>query len=455
MRKLIALFFCISTYIIIHAQKISWLVSGPMLGHTEFRTSKVWLEMKPGISSATLGFSEAKPGAKTHQVAVKKTETAFPNIFVFNITGLEPETNYNYTVQVAGQQGLVKGNFSTVPFWQWRSKPLPSFSFITGSCAYFNEPQYDRVGKPYGGDSSIFETMAKEKSDFMLWLGDNWYTRVPDYYSEWGLQYRASRDRSLPVMQNLLKAMPHYAIWDDHDYGPNDADKAYILKNESREVFKSFWANPSYGMNGQGIYTKVTWNDAEIFMLDDRWFRSSDDMPDSIEGMPNAGKRMFGEEQMEWLKNGLLMSNGNRQINFRIIATGSQVLNPMSPWDCFKHFSYEYNELMNFIKQSKIEGIIFLTGDRHHSEIIKTQREGAYPLYDITSSPLTSGIGNTKGSIEEKNPYRVGPEIDEQNYARLSFGGQGKDREMKVEFMNIKGVSLYSYSIKANELKIK
>ena len=257
------------------------------------------------------------------------------------------------------------------------------------------------------------------------------------------------------MLQNLLKAMPHYAIWDDHDYGPNDADKAYILKDESRNVFKKFWANPSYGMNGEGIYTKITWNDVEIFMLDDRWFRSSDDMPDSIDGKPNSGKRMFGEEQMEWLKNGLLMSNGNRQINFRIIATGSQVLNPMSPWDCFKHFSYEYNELMNFIRQSKIEGIVFLTGDRHHSEIIKTLRDGAYPLFDITSSPLTSGIGNTKGSIEEKNPYRIGPEIDEQNYARLGFAGQGKDREMKIEFISIKGISLYSYTIKANELKIK
>jgi alkaline phosphatase D len=31
--------------------------------------------------------------------------------------------------------------------------------------------------------------------------------------------------------------MSHYAIWDDHDYGPNNADKSYHLKETSRKVF--------------------------------------------------------------------------------------------------------------------------------------------------------------------------------------------------------------------------
>ena len=69
-----------------------------------------------------------------------------------------------------------------------------------------NEPVYDRPGAGYGKDSSIFETMAKEKAAFMLWLGDNWYLREADYFSAWGIWYRANHARSQPVLQPFLKA---------------------------------------------------------------------------------------------------------------------------------------------------------------------------------------------------------------------------------------------------------
>jgi alkaline phosphatase D len=248
--------------------------------------------------------------------------------------------------------------------------------------------------------------------------------------------------------------MPNYAVWDDHDYGPNDADKSYILKEASREVFMKYWANPSYGLNGQGIYSKVTWNDVDIFMLDDRWFRSDDSMPDSIDGQPNKNKKMFGDEQMEWLKNSLLFSNKLSETSFRIIATGSQVLNAYSPYDCFRHFPVEFNELINFIKENHINGVLFLTGDRHHSEIIQMDRNEAYPLYDITVSPFTSSVAKTRGE-EQNNPTRIGKEIDEQNYARFSVTGKGEQRELTINFIGVHGENLYEWRIKKSELLTK
>ena len=94
-----------------------------------------------------------------------------------------------------------------------------------------------------------------------------------------------------------------------------------------------------------------------------------------MNGKPNPEKRMLGKEQMEWLKNSLLHSFAT----FKIVAVGSQVLNPVSPFDKWWDFPAEYDELMNFIKEYKISGVVFLTGDRHHSEIIKVDRPGHYP----------------------------------------------------------------------------
>jgi phosphodiesterase/alkaline phosphatase D-like protein len=42
--------------------------------------------------------------------------------------------------------------------------------------------------------------------------------------------------------------------------------------------------------------------------MDDRYFRSNDDMQPLADGKPNPLKRMWGAIQMDWLKNVLLQS---------------------------------------------------------------------------------------------------------------------------------------------------
>ncbi len=448
MKKILTAIFIV---VIFFAQ--AQVVSGPMVGHTELRTSTIWMHFSNEVKTASIIFY--KKGTTNKATSVFKINDGLFKTATALLYNLEPATTYTYEVFTDNKKEKVAtGEITTQTLWQHRDKNpgvLPVFSFLTGSCAYINQPVYDRPGKPYGNDSSIFETMAKEKADFMLWLGDNWYTREVDYYSEWGLHNRPAHERAMPIYKTFLKAMPHYAIWDDHDYGWNDADKSYPLKEISREVFKKFWCNPSYGQNNEGIYTKTTWNDVEIFMLDDRWFRSNDEMKDSIDGKPNAEKTFYGSQQLNWFKNALLQSNANPNITFKIIATGSQVLNPMSPYDCFRHYSAEYYELMNFIKENNINGVVFLTGDRHHSEVIKVDRNGTYPLYDITASPLTSG--SHKWSKEEKdNPYRVVGIENMQNYTKITFTGERKNRQMLVEFFDPKGVKQTEWSIGIKQL---
>jgi alkaline phosphatase D len=452
MKNILCLFIVIFISFSVYAQPR--IISGPMLGPVELRDAKVWIEVSPEVKTVSLQYNK-KGDVKTIKTILYKGELGNEfNPLYFTVGGLDFNTTYEYKIWINGKATAKAGEFTTKDLWQWRKQP-PEFSFLTGSCAYVNQPVYDRPGKPYGGDSSIFETMAREGSAFMLWLGDEWYTREVDYYSEWGLWYRASHDRAVPVMQNFLKSMPQFAIWDDHDYGPNDIGKNYILKEASRNVFNKYFCNPSSGENGQGIYTMTTWGDADIFMTDDRWWRSADRIKDSADGpeglpgrKPNPEKRMLGKQQMEWLKNSLLYSTAT----FKIIAMGSQVLNPVSPFDKWWNFPAEYDELMNFIKEYKINGIVFLTGDRHHSEIIKVERPGTYPLYDITVSPLTSGT-HSFGAAEKNNPYRVLGIDEKQNYGKFSFSGTRGSRKMTVGYFGIKGDRLGEWSITEKDLK--
>lgn len=439
MRKIGFSFLFLFGVLLVQAQ----IIAGPMLGTTEIREARVWLEVTPAVKKIQLIYNKVGE-TKTKSISYKGVLGQEFNPITFILGGLDMNTTYHYHFIVDGKKVKENGYFTTKDLWQWR-KPAPDFSFITGSCTYVNEPVFDRPGKPYGGDSSIFETMAKEKAAFMLWLGDNWYSREVDF-SKWGLWYRAHHDRSQPVIQNLLKAMPHYATWDDHDYGPNDIGASFILKEESKKIFDAYWANPSSGYKGEGIYTHFSYGDADFFLTDDRWWRAAE-LRDSIDGKPNADKTFLGAQQMNWLKNSLRYSTAP----FKFVVIGSQVLNKYSNYDKMLDFPAEHQELLNFIADNKIEGVLFLTGDRHHSEVIKMERPGTYTLYDLTVSPLTSGVSKFSGP-EKNNPLRV-VGVEAQNYGRFSFTGPKGQRKLQVEFLGIKGEKLGEWSINESQLK--
>ena len=355
-------------------------------------------------------------------------------------------TTYEYQVLINETPVLIKYplTFKTKELWEWR-KPAPDFSFLTGSCAYINDPEYDRP-KPYGNDPNIFRTMAKTPASFMLWLGDNNYLREADYSSNYGIAYRYSHDRATPELQPLLAAMPHFAIWDDHDYGPDNSDKSWILKESARKCFQKYWCNHSYGEDKKGVYTKMRYGDCEFFMLDNRYFRSADDMLDSINGKPNEDKLMFGKQQMDWLKNALLSSNAT----FKFIVSGSQVLNPIIKSENWRSYPYEFQDFMNFLDNNRLSGVLFLSGDIHRTEIIKIDRKNNYSLFDITSSSITAGVNTQKLN---ENPYRIGGSVQENNFTKVSVSGPKNDRELKFEFININGEIKSEFKISEKELK--
>lgn len=440
MKKLFSLGVAVSIGLLGQTQ----ILAGPMLGPVELRDAKVWVEVAPTVKSVQLVYNK-KGETATKKVAYKGALGNEFNPVQFTIGGLDLNTTYEYRFLVDGKPAKQSGEFTTRDLWQWR-KPAPDFTFLAGSCAYFNQPEYDRPGKPYGGDSSIFLTMAKEKAAYMLWMGDNWYTREVDF-SQWGMWYRPHVTRMQPVLQPLFKAMSHYATWDDHDYGPNDIGGSFILKEESKKIFDSYWLNPSSGFNGQGVYTQVAYSDVELFVTDDRWWRSADDLPAMVNGKPNPEKHMLGAVQMEWLKNALRHS----QATFKIIVVGSQVLNPASAKDKMADFPVDYNNLLEFIAQEKLNGVLFMSGDRHHSEVIKVDRPGTYPLYDITISSLTAGVVPFTGP-EKENPYRlVG--VDKNNYGRVTVSGARGQRKLLVEYLGVKGEKLGEWSIAETALK--
>ncbi|MGA1308298.1 MAG: alkaline phosphatase D family protein, partial [Candidatus Kapaibacteriota bacterium] len=333
------------------------------------------------------------------------------------IDSLEQGKRYAYSLLINGKKVEIQYplEFQIPALWQWRTDP-PNFKVALGSCFYVNEEQFDRPGKPYGGDYSIMQNIPTKQPDLMLWLGDNVYLREADWGSKFGIIKRYEHTRALPELQPLLGSVHHYAIWDDHDFGPNDSDRGYVLKNEAREVFSEFWGNPTYG-NGkkEGIYTTFQWGDVQFFLLDNRFFRS-----------PNrrmtGDRTILGEEQKQWLIDNLASSNAI----FKVIAMGGQFLNPIERFENYANYKAERQEIIDAIGKENISGIFFLSGDRHYSEMseLPISISGLrYPLLDFTVSPLTSGAFSSR-TDQDKNPLSIsGSEVFERNYGMLEFSG--------------------------------
>ena len=431
------------------------LVSGPMLGYEAKREVFLWFETKDAKAVALDYWLAGKPETKrTLEQAAPAPTPAGGQIIHFRPGLLEVGASYEYALRIDGaKQSLpFPATFKTKTLWEWRGPP-PDFKFIFGTCAYFNEPAVDRPGPGYGKTMETFRLMGESGADFMIWGGDNWYTREVDFDSLSGLWYRAQVTRALPELRKLFAAMPHYAIWDDHDYGANDSNKSYELKDESLKIFQAYWGNPSYGEAGHpGIYTKFTWGDAAFFLTDDRWYRDDDHL--NAAGLGRM-KTQYGAHQTDWLKQSLLAAQENTACIFKFIVTGGQVITDFGgASETFAYYPEERENLLKFIVQHHITGVIFLSGDVHFTELARRKITDTQWVYELTSSPFSSGVSNLGTTERLADPHRVeGTLVPDQNFCLLNVTGPKEDRSVVITCIDKQGATRFTKVIKASELR--
>jgi alkaline phosphatase D len=420
-------------------QAFTQLLNGPMLGYNSYREQALWVQTEKAakVEFAYHPLDSGDPWLKSTAVNTKESKAFVAEVVLDNLT---PGTAYEYQVFVNGKVVLKVGNqlFYTQTIWAYRTDP-PNFQFALGSCNYINEAPTDRSGKPYGGDYQIFTSIAASQPKFMLWLGDNVYFRESDWSSKSGMQHRYTHSRHIPELKTLLANAPQYAIWDDHDFGPNNSDRSFINKELSKETFDLFWSNPTNEHPDlHGITTQFDWSDCQFFLLDNRYNRAPNDRLD-------GDRTILGTHQLEWFKEALL----NSPATFKFVALGGQFLNTAPVFENYSANGYdkERQEIIDFIYKHQIKNVIFLTGDRHHSELSVLESAGKPTIYDLTISPLTSGVHDASS---EANSLRVaGSHIAERNFGLIKVSGPLKARELEIQMLSTTNKPLWTTKILA------
>jgi len=410
-----------------------------MHGYADYTSALLWV-MADAAGPVTISW-QADGQSPERQLTLDATP-ASGNVVLARLTGLSPGKSVAY--RVTGDGDIRAGTLTTQPFW---SKPADArdLAIAFGSCFFLADSDPVWGGQEYGGGFGILDAIAAMKPDLMLWAGDNLYFQKPDEFDPTSMAARYQRQRTFPALQKLLTAAPHLAIWDDHDYGPNDADMSYVMKGESLQLFRRYWANPNYGLpDVPGVFGRARWGDVDIFLLDDRWYRSANRAIDGTD------KTMFGALQLNWLRNALIYS----QAPVKLVVNGSQMWNRVNRFEGWNHFATEQRAFADWLLAQRIDGVVFLSGDRHFTELLKVSRPGTYPLYEFTSSPLTSRPWADPDDAEQQNPDLVpGTLIGKRQFGMIRVTGPGNDRLLALESYDGTGILLWRHEVRARDLR--
>ncbi len=421
--------------------------SGPMVGHVDMRSAKIFLQTWDE-ADVRITYRDNVSG-KGLSTPTRRTRSETANCITFELDSVEPGRTYQYNIIINGDaiDVGVPTTFSTRQVWKWRGNNLPPLTIAVGSCHYVNQAGYERhdsngVERGYGSDLEIFESIVANKPDAMIWLGDNTYLREPDWNSRAGILKRYSHTRAIPETKALFASTANYATWDDHDFGPNDADRSWWGKHNTLEAFSLFWPNPSYGvMDKPGVTTTFELVDVQVFMLDDRYYRSANDRKD-------GDRTILGEHQIQWLIDALSASTAT----FKVIVVGSQFLTDNLRKECFSRMPEERKRIIDLITLNKISGVLFVTGDIHAAELSKLDRPGTYPLYELTSSSLTAG--SNKSIADQPNTYRVpGTEFSAHNFGLINVSGPRGARILTMRIMDKDGKEVWKREIAEQALR--
>jgi phosphodiesterase/alkaline phosphatase D-like protein len=258
--------------------EVVWVWSGAVTSGSAVVKARV----SPGAERVRLWLGDAPNLEEARELPSGGPGVPGPDgIVAFALEGLQPDTTYHYALEVDGRRDERKlGRFHTFPLGP------ASFRIAFGSCA--------RTGSSH----RIFDTIRRLEPLLFVHMGDFHYESIPD--GDRGRFSRAFDEVLTSARQSALyRSAPIAYMWDDHDYGPNDADRT----SESRNA--ALWAYdrhvPHYPLTDGAEGTVETIQQAfdvgrvHFVLTDVRAGRDPVDEPDG------PGKTVLGESQRRWL----------------------------------------------------------------------------------------------------------------------------------------------------------
>ena len=289
--------------------------------------------------------------------------------------------------------------------------PLSRIAF--GSCADQKLPQ------------PIWEAVFRYRPELFIFAGDAVYGDS-DTAELRELKLAYAQAEAVPGYRRLRRTVPHVAIWDDHDYGQNDAGVEYPHKDASQRLFLDFWRVPAGDPRRAraGLHHAWTFGPPgrrlQVILLDTRYFRSPlkptdrRNAPGRERYVPDfdPAKTMLGESQWRWLAERLA-----EPADLRLVVSTVQLVVEGHGFERWGNFPLERARFYRLVRDANANGVILLSGDRHLGAIYRETDGVPYPLIEITSSGINRHFRNSR----EPGPNRLGDVYGEANFGAVDI----------------------------------
>jgi alkaline phosphatase D len=332
------------------------LTHGPLVGAVRPTTATIWIRTDSPAElqveySTTLDFQASVLSA------VVETDQSRDLTGKLRLSGLKLKTQYFYRLWANG--------IALPGVYEFKTNPSDSstepFSFAVLS-------DFKTISAP------VYAQTANENPSFVVFLGD-FDHRNPSTLSAMRAMHRQMRGSETQAGQDFMKYIrqfPFYHVWDDHDFGKNDADKTFVGKQNALKAFREYFPTPPLPSQ-DGIWHRFRYAEAQFFMLDLRSQRDPNYTPDG----PN--KSILGADQKAWLKDSLLKSTARWKFLMSTVP-----FNPAAkPSDGWMAFQTERAEIVNFIQQNRIGGVIVISGDLHSGGAIDDGTNSGFPELSV------------------------------------------------------------------------
>ncbi len=326
------------------------LTHGPVVGAVTPHTARVLIRTS-AAARVKLRYSTQPDLAGAQETAPVGTQTESDFTAQISLTDLMPATTYYLDVVVddVSAKRAPYPSFQTFP----PENAAADFSFVV-----LSDFKKDFM-KPYPVET--FARAAAEHPAFVI-IGGDFDHRGPktqEAKREMFKELYAPGGASGDLVAQILERFPVAHMWDDHDLGPNNADKTYAGKELALAVLKEYF--PTYALSRHGDWQKFSYAQADFFLLDARSQRDPETVPNGPGKSMLDGDNLGAEGQLQWLLDGLK----NSRATWKFILT-PVVFNPTHPkTDAWYGFRAERDKIVKFIRDNGIRGVILISGDSH------------------------------------------------------------------------------------------
>ena len=302
----------------------------------------------------------------------------------------------------------------------------------------------------YAPGGAALADIAAHDPELMLWLGDNIYADTEDMTEMRAIYDELGSNGRFRALADSTETM---AVWDDHDMGWDNANATWPHRDAAKIEFLRFWGaeadDPRWDQ--PGVYSARTFGtggrSVQVILLDNRYNLD----PWDYEGR-DPGRRILGEEQWAWLRARLA-----EPASVRIIGSGVQVVQDYDineEWEGWGDSPLERDRLFALIRELRVPGVIFVSGDMHFAELTRHPDDEAalgYPTYDLTPSGLDQIEFAHVGDLVNLN--RIGPLLNSfQKHGLVEIDWAPADPEIHLEIYDQSRLFLH-HVVRLSELQ--